>query len=466
MRILICQISVLHTVPYKSTRRQGNLSKKRYVIVGMGGRGTNMFAVPLERDYKDVAELVAICDTNTTRLKVAQEAIGRDVQTFTDFDQMLKEVECETVIVTTSDAIHHEFIIKALEAGKDAITEKPMTIDDDKCRLILDAEKRTGRDVRVTFNYRYTPYATRVKELLASGVIGDIVSVDFHWFLDTMHGADYFRRWHRQKKNSGGLFVHKATHHFDLVNWWLDQEPETVFAMGSRKVYGPTREERGERCLTCSYTDTCEFYMDITASKDMRRRYFEAEGEDGYFRDRCVFSDEIDIEDTMGTMVRYNGGTQLSYTLHAFLPFEGWRIAFNGTKGRLEAGLPETYVETESPKFSDRSKARLRNVDPWWAAQGSLEQRDGEIRIYPMFGGVDVVKVPVVSGGHGGGDIRLRDMLFRPGTPDPLGHGAGSRAGAMSILVGVSSNQSVETGMPVQINDLLGEHADNVSKGA
>ena len=51
-----------------------------------------------------------------------------------------------------------------------------------------------------------------------SGVIGNVVSVDFHWLLDTRHGADYFRRWHRNKRNSGGLLVHKATHHFDLVN--------------------------------------------------------------------------------------------------------------------------------------------------------------------------------------------------------------------------------------------------------
>lgn len=438
------------------------MSKTRYAIVGMGGRGTRMYALPLVRDYADVAELVAICDINAKRLELAQEIIGRKVPAYTDFDRMLAEVECDTVIVTTKDSTHHTFIIKALESGRDAITEKPMTVDDEKCRAILAAEARTGRKVTVTFNYRYSPYATRVKELLNAGVIGDIISVDFDWYLDTMHGADYFRRWHRRKENSGGLFVHKATHHFDLVNWWIGRDPELVFALGRRAVYGPTRVERGERCLTCSYKDSCEFYLDLEGNASLRRMYLEAESEDGYRRDACVFADEIDIEDTMAALVRYTGGVQMTYTLHAYMPFEGWRIAFNGTKGRLEAGKPETYVPQEQRNFAARSRAKVAQVDPWWAAQGHLEPRDDEIRIYPMFGGCEVIKVPAVRGGHGGGDARLLDMLFRPGTPDPLGHAAGSWAGAMSILIGVSANRSIATGMPVKIADLLGDEAGRV----
>ena len=435
------------------------MRKIRYCMVGMGHRGVGMYGVPLVTEYADVAEVAGICDINPTRLARANEAMGGNVPAFTDFDAMLRSVDCDAVIVTTKDSTHHEFIVKALRSGKDVITEKPMTIDDEKCRMILDAEKESGKSVRVTFNYRYGPYPTRIKELLAQGVIGEVVSVEFHWFLDTVHGADYFRRWHRQKANSGGLFVHKATHHFDLVNWWLGDEPESVYAKGSRRVYGPTRKERGERCLACAYQDSCEFYLDLRKSDELRRLYLEAEGDDGYIRDGCVFSEEIDIEDTMAALVTYRGGAHLVYTLHAHMPFEGWRIAFNGLKGRLEAGAAERYVPVESRNFEARVKARKR-IDPWRAAQGDLEPAENEIRIYPMFGGVTVERLPHASGGHGGGDKRLRDMLFRPGAPDPLGHAAGSRAGAMSILIGVAANRSMETGAPVRIADLLGPHAE------
>ena len=63
-------------------------------------------------------------------------------------------------------------------------------------------------------------------------VIGEVKAVHFEWMLSTYHGADYFRRWHRDKRNSGGLLVHKSTHHFDLVNFWLNDKPKTVFAFG------------------------------------------------------------------------------------------------------------------------------------------------------------------------------------------------------------------------------------------
>jgi predicted dehydrogenase len=125
---------------------------------------------------------------------------------------MLRTVQPQTVMVCTQDDTHDELIVQSLEAGCDVITEKPMATTAEKCRRILEAEARTGRRVNVAFNYRYAPFMAKLKALLLSGVIGEIVSVDFHWYLNTKHGADYFRRWHAYQANSGSLFVHKATH--------------------------------------------------------------------------------------------------------------------------------------------------------------------------------------------------------------------------------------------------------------
>ena len=134
--------------------------------------------------------------------------------------------------------------MRALDAGCDCITEKPLTTTPEKAQRILDACKRNNRHVRVLFNYRYSPPRTQVKDMLMSGAIGDVLSVDFHWLLNTLHGADYFRRWHSHKEISGGLMVHKATHHFDLVNWWLGSEPEIVQAYGKREFYTPAMAKR------------------------------------------------------------------------------------------------------------------------------------------------------------------------------------------------------------------------------
>src|SRR5690606_23821425 len=101
-----------------------------------------------------------------------------------------------------------------------------------------DAVEATGRAVTVTFNYRYSPRNSALKEVIASGRIGEVTSVHFEWVLDTAHGADYFRRWHRDKDVSGGLLVHKSSHHFDLVNWWLADAPTRVYASGGLRFYG------------------------------------------------------------------------------------------------------------------------------------------------------------------------------------------------------------------------------------
>ncbi len=218
--------------------------KKRYVVVGLGNRSGLFLDGILQ--YREEADLVGLCDKNAGRLALKMawaKTKGFDCKGYSDleFDTMIEEVKPDVVLVSTMDSTHHEYVCRAMELGCDVVTEKPMTTDIEKCKKIFDTQKRTGKSCRVTFNYRYAPARTQLKQLLMEGVIGDVLSVDFSWMLDTSHGADYFRRWHRNKMNSGGLMVHKSTHHFDLMNWWLDSTPQKVFAQGSRRFYTPER---------------------------------------------------------------------------------------------------------------------------------------------------------------------------------------------------------------------------------
>jgi predicted dehydrogenase len=401
---------------------------KRYALAGCGVRGISMYARPLVKYYGDVAELVALCDNNRKRADACNRYCAADTPTFQQFDDMLRRTEPDTVIITTPDWTHHDLIIRSLEAGCDVITEKPMTIDAEKCRGILEAERRTGRRVTVAFNYRYSPQHQQIKRMIIEGAIGQVHSVDFSWPLDYIHGADFFRRWHRRLENSGGLLVHKSTHHFDLINWWLDSEPETVFAFGRRAFYGPTREERGERCHGCAHAGTCEFFMDMTKVEYMQTLYLDAEREDAYYRDRCVFADEIDIYDTMAATVQYRNGAVLAYSCTAYSPWEGYTLAFDGTEGRLEV------------LFVERAPGREPGIE-----MTLHPLRTPSVRIEPETG----------TGEHYGGDRLLRDHLFRGFESDPLGLQADSRAGAMSILTGVAANRSIATGSPVRVADLL-----------
>ncbi|MEQ1765376.1 MAG: Gfo/Idh/MocA family oxidoreductase, partial [Pyrinomonadaceae bacterium] len=312
------------------------LARRRYAIVGTGHRATGMWGKDLVTNYSNEIEFVGLCDINGKRVEAGRKLIGIECPTFTSFDEMLTKSKPDLLMVTTVDSTHHEFITKALARGIDVITEKPMVTEASQAQAILDAEKKHNRKITVAFNYRYSPKHQKMKEILDSGEIGKITSVDFSWYLDIRHGADYFRRWHRLKSKGGSLWVHKATHHFDLVNWWINADPVEVTAYGALNVYGKNGQFRGTNCRSCEHKTKCPFYWDINRDQRLVKLYPECEDVDGYYRDGCVFREDCDIYDTMSAIVKYSNGVNMTYSLNAHEPFEGYRIAFNGTNGRME----------------------------------------------------------------------------------------------------------------------------------
>ncbi|GAA0299490.1 putative dehydrogenase [Gracilibacillus halotolerans] len=424
--------------------------KKKYVLVGPGGRA-EFFYGAMVRDFQETCELTAFCDVNQTRMdyanKLLKDKYGTNpVNTYKaeEFEQMIETEKPDIVIVTSVDRTHHRYIIRAMELGCDVITEKPMTVDAEKTQQIIDAVERTGREVRVTFNYRYAPHNTKIRELIRDGVIGQVNSVHFEWALDTQHGADYFRRWHRDKRNSGGLLVHKSTHHFDLVNFWLDTEPEKVYAIGGLRYYG--RENAEERGVTQFYSRAHgseiakddPFAIDLESNEHLKNMYLDAEKEDGYHRDQSVFGDGINIEDTLGVAVTYKNKAILTYSLNAYLPWEGFHVVFNGTKGRIEAEVREqSYINSGGDKEDE----------------GKLHSK--VLRVLPMFGEPYEVEVEEKEGGHGGGDPVLLNDLFGVPEEDEFNRAASHVDGAISILTGIAGNVSLNTGQAVYIKDLV-----------
>ena len=425
-----------------------NTKKLRITLVGTGVRGTSFWGKRLVDEYSDILEFVGLSDINPGRLAYAKQYMGVNCPTFIDFDDMLKKTKPDLIIVTTIDATHHEFIIKGLEFGCDVLTEKPLTTDETKAQAILNAEKKSGKNLIVGFNYRWSPYNTKIKELLANNTIGKITSVDFHWYLNTYHGASYFRRWHAEKEHSNSLWVHKSTHHFDLLNWWLNSDPSEVFAYGSLEVYGKNNPFRGNNCRTCEHKTNCNFYFDITKDKRLMDLYVSNEKHDGYIRDNCLFREEVDVYDKMSAQIKYANNATVNYSLTTYSPFEGWRIAFNGTNGRIEASLDIPYNEKTT---INQAEMHTREME-----QNALEEANVEkIIVHKLWKDYDTIQVPFEKAGHGGGDKRLHDKVFRTATQeDPYQRAAGSRDGVMSAIIGIAARKSIESGKPIKIADL------------
>jgi len=422
--------------------------KLKVVLVGTGVRGVSFWGKRLVEQYPTKLQFVGLCDINPGRLNYAKEYMGVDCKVYTDFDEMVREAMPDLIIVTTKDSTHHEYIIKGLEYGCDVLTEKPLTIDEDKCQAILDAERKSNKNLIVGFNYRWGPYMTKIKELLHNNSIGDITSVDFHWYLNIHHGASYFRRWHGLMDSSGSLWVHKATHHFDLLNWWLDADPEEVFAYGALEHYGSNGPFKGEKCRGCEHRDTCRYFWDITKSQHDVRLYVENEKYDGYIRDNCVYRDEIDIYDKMSAQIKYANNAIVNYSLTTYSPFEGWKIAFNGQKGRIDAWLDIPWITNEN---LDQEALHAAEMNQNLADDRIIEP----LILFRNWEDYQTIQVVSERGGHGGGDRRLHDKIFlNPDAADPYKHAAGVRDGVMSVLIGIAARKSIMANTPVKIADL------------
>jgi predicted dehydrogenase len=431
--------------------KQEQAAMRRYAIVGLGDRH-RMWRDAVVSDFPLTCRLVALCDSNPGRVALScgqvKEKTGQEVPGFMAdrFDEMIRTCSPDTVIVVCRDCDHDTYICRAMELGCDVVSEKPMTIDAERCGRILETRKITGRKLTVSFNYRYAPPRTQIKDLLMKGVIGDVLSVQFEWLLNVRHGADYFHRWHRNKINSGGLMVHKATHHFDLVNWWLSSVPEDVYAKGQRRFYTPETgdryglQKRTGRCHTCPELDRCRFACRLTAAPNRRALYLDPEKHDGYFRDLCVFAPDIDIEDNMNVVVGYRNGAMLSYSLNAFTPWEGYLVAFNGTRGRLEHKCQETaYTSGDG------------------SVPGALVKEGTWTRIFPHWKPAYEVDLWTGDGGHGGADPIMLADIFEPkcDSCDPYLRAADHRAGAWSMLTGAAANISMREDRPVRIDELI-----------
>ncbi len=427
--------------------------KKRYVIVGLSHRALAMFIKPILSAYQDCAELCAYVDINPRRIAMMNEIKGTNVPGYApeDFDRMVLEQKPDVVIVATVDAAHDLYVIRALEHNLDVFCEKPLTTDEVKARAILDAEQKSRGRVMVTFNYRYESTCTQIRELLQDGRIGKVVSVDMNYYLDTHHGASYFMRWNRLREFSGGLNIHKSTHHFDLIRWWIDQKPVEVYGYGALNFFGPDgprnpSRKDGRVCPSCAERRQCEYYMrwhrdewrgapenikldDHVSGLQAFSHY------DSPLSRKCIYDSEIDIDDTYGAIVKYDGGAVLNYSLVASAPYEGFRLGINGLGGRIEAEL-----------IAGRQ------------GQPMPAPRREEVTLIELFGARHSIASPVLPGGHGGSDPLLRDDLFRgPDPQEKVRRMAPLEDGVLSVLTGVALHRSAVQNRPVSIGELLRE---------
>ena len=277
-------------------------------VIGVGGRGCVADSAHLpEKGFV----ISAGADVSETAIEKFKEKYP-EAATYTDYKELLADKEIEMVFITAPDFLHEEMAIAALEAGKHIYLEKPMAISIEGCDRILATAMRTKSKLYIGHNMRYFPVVLKMKEIIDSGLIGDIQCGWCRHFVG--YGGDaYFRDWHSEQKNTCGLLLQKGAHDIDVMHWLMGSYTKRVVGMGMLSVYDKCGR-RDESTPGCAKWDV-EQYPPLT---------------------QTGFSPIINVEDHNMVMMQLENGAQMTYMQCHYSPDAERNYTFIGTEGRIE----------------------------------------------------------------------------------------------------------------------------------
>lgn len=398
----IPEIAANEKIKTKMPEMDAGLSKPVTVmVIGAGNRGRTyaQYAAKFPKSMK----VVGVADLNPNRRSAMAKKHGIPKENqFADFKEALSRPKfADAVVIATPDNLHYEPCMKALALGYDVLLEKPVAPTEKECRAILKQAHKYNRIVAVCHVLRYAPYFVALKEVLESGAIGDIVSIQHMEPIQYAHMAHSYVRgnWPLADKTTP-IILAKSCHDLDILRWLIGKPCKSIAAEGSLHLFRPENMPKGatERCIDnvgggdCPHEKECPYsakyiYMEQKrhlAAFDLPRR------DPALIREklkttnygRCVFRCENDQCDHYVAIMKFEGDVTASFTMDAFTPWGGRRTRIMGTKGFIEGDM-KTF------KFYD---FRTRHQSVW-------DQKVSEIAEYK-------------DSGHGGGDhLIVRDFL-------------------------------------------------------
>jgi len=375
------------------------MSQLRIGVIGVTGRGG------IARHWHDPegrSIVVAGADISQEALETFRENVSSDAFITLDYQELLARQDVDAVAITSPDFTHEEYACAAFEAGKHVFCEKPMAITTEGCDRMLRAWKASGRKFMIGFNMRYMNIFRVMKDIVDSGVIGEVKVVWVRHFVG--HGGEwYYHDWHGASRNSTGLLLQKASHDIDMIHWITGRYGRRVSGFGSLDYYGGDRPD-DLVCNECDERDTCVEYQYVETGKANKMNM-------------CVFRREIDVEDSSTIMIELDGGIKATYMQCHYAPDYCRNYTFIGTEGRAE-------------NLDDGSQVivKLRNRSGRWK-----NLADHSYHVKPA------------AGGHGGADPLVAgdflDMVLED--REPL---ATPMAGRMSVAVGGAATHSIRSG--------------------
>ncbi len=381
----------------------------RIGIIGASGRGR--MARHWHNENRKRSKVVAAMDISEESLDEFKANINSNAYVTKDLDDLLSRKDVDAVAIFSPDFCHEEQVVAAFEAGKDVFCEKPMAITTQGCDRMLRAWKASGKKFMIGHNMRYMPFVRTMKEIIDSGVIGEVKTVWCRHFIN--YGARwYFHDWHANRKNTTSLLLQKGAHDIDVIHWLAGGYSKSVTGFGGLDYYGGDKDN-SLRCPECPERTECvEVQLDIEPAR----------------RHMCVFRKEVDVEDNNMILMNLDNGVRVSYLQCHFSPDAGRNYTFIGTEGRLENHNEEKCI-----------KVLTRRSDSW------REYTDRTYNIKPTVGS------------HGGADPLIAED-FLDLIINGQSHIASPFAARMAVATGCAGAESIrQDGGRVDVPEIPGD---------
>lgn len=376
----------------------------RIGVIGYGGRMQGV--VSLMNRLNAGTEVVAITDVRNDELARRMRDRGQDpdnVTFYTDPDQMLDREKLDAVMIGTRCSLHSKMAVKVLARDLPLYLEKPVATNMADLLALRDAAAKTRAEVVVSFPLRVTPLVQMAKEIIDSGKIGTVEHVQA--WNNVPYGWCYYQSWYRDENETQGLFLQKATHDFDYINYLLDIQPTTICAMNSKRVYKGDHPA-GLRCDDCDEQDTClesPFHLYFTKNE---KSQVEPSGL------MCGFAVDTGNEDSGSAIIRYETGMHACYSQNFFA---------RKTAGKRGASLFGYKGTVEFDWYTNEVKVHMHHAPR-----------------------METHRADTSNASHGGGDTVLVDNFVRVirgecKSVSPLS------AGLLSVLMCLKAKESAAT---------------------
>lgn len=296
-------------------------AKHRIGIIGAGARGAG-FAPQLYGGMPR-AELAGICDIDADRLQkfCAYLKIGKDIPLWTDPQTFLAQADMDAVILTVPDFVHKDMVLASLAASKHVYLEKPLANSLANCYDIVAAAQQSKCTTFIGFNKRASVPHVKLKEIVESGVLGQILHIEGMEQLGLAHSASFMRRWHRRAANNGGFLNHKCCHDLDVLQWVIGHEHKVkrVASFGDNNVFS-RRKAPATHCHLCPEEPTCPYhdqagFMFPTDGPKPIHKTMEPEL---YGNDLCVYNTDKDVVDNQTVILEWDNGIRGNFNMQLF----------------------------------------------------------------------------------------------------------------------------------------------------